>query len=74
MGMSDANPGTHTLHKDMYMFNVGDRVETQAFTDSWMQGDRYGNVVMVGKKWIHVIMDRSNRVRKYTKNQLKPVT
>ena len=70
--MGDANSGSHTLYKDMYMFSVGDRVETQAFTDSWMQGDRYGNVVKVGKKWIHVMMDRSNRVRRYTEKQLTP--
>ena len=55
------------------MYTVGDRVETQAFTTSWMQGDRYGNVVKVGKKWIHVMMDRSNRVRKYTEKQLTPL-
>ncbi len=43
----------------------GDRVATCAHTDAFMQGDRYGTVAHVGRKFVHVLMDRSNRVRKF---------
>lgn len=43
---------------------VGDRVELSSGTDAWMRGDRYGQVVKVGRRYIHVWMDRSGKVRK----------
>jgi hypothetical protein len=46
-------------------FTVGDRVETLPHTDAWMQGDRYGRVVKVGRQLVHVVMDRSGRLRKF---------
>lgn len=45
---------------------VGDRVELHPATDAWMMGDRYGDVVKVGAKLVHVRMDRSGKVRKLT--------
>ena len=50
--------------------NVGKRVQAQPSTDSFMMGDRYGTVIRVGRKWIHVRMDRSNKVRKFTPGNL----
>ena len=43
---------------------IGDRVELQPSLDAWMFGDRYGEVVKIGTKLIHVLCDRSGRVRK----------
>jgi hypothetical protein len=43
---------------------VGDRVQLHPATDAWMRGDRYGDVVKVGTKHIHVKMDRSGRTLK----------
>jgi hypothetical protein len=43
-------------------FAKGDRVELHPATDAWMQGDRYGAVVAVGRKLVHVRMDRSGRL------------
>ncbi len=45
-------------------FDEGQRVELSPSTDAWMTGDRYGAVVKVGRKVVHVQMDRSGRVRK----------
>lgn len=43
------------------LFATGDRVRTLPHTDSWMRGDRYGNVVSVGAKYVHVLMDVSGK-------------
>ena len=45
-------------------FNVGHRVELHPATDRWMMGDRFGNVVKVGRKLVHVKMDRSGKTLK----------
>lgn len=45
-------------------FVVGQRVELHPATDAWMFGDRYGEVVKVGRKLVHVKMDRSGKTRK----------
>lgn len=45
---------------------VGSRVQLHPATDAWMQGDKYGEVVKVGTKYVHVRMDRSGRVLKVT--------
>lgn len=41
------------------------RVQTMPHTGAWMSGDRYGTVTKVGRKWLHVRMDRSGRTRKF---------
>jgi hypothetical protein len=45
-------------------FAVGARVELHPATDAWMMGDRFGTVTRVGRKLVHVHMDRSNRTRR----------
>lgn len=40
------------------------RVELMPHTDLWMSGDRFGTVVKYGRKYLHVRMDRSQRVIK----------
>jgi hypothetical protein len=42
---------------------VGQRVSMHPATDAFMMGDRYGEVVKVGKEKIHVKMDRSGKTR-----------
>ena len=44
-------------------FYVGQRVSMHPATDAFMMGDRYGEVVKVGKSKIHVKMDRSGKTR-----------
>lgn len=41
----------------------GQRVMTAPHTDQWMQGDRYGTISLVGRKWIHVQMDSGRKER-----------
>lgn len=43
----------------------GDRVSTCVHTDAWWQGDRFGTVVKVGRKYVHVQMEQSGRKRKF---------
>lgn len=42
---------------------VGQRVQLHPASDAWMAGDRYGEVIKVGRSIVHVKMDRSGRVR-----------
>lgn len=44
-------------------FKPGDRVELHPATDLWMRGARYGNVVRIGQKLLHVKLDMLNRAR-----------
>lgn len=45
-------------------FQVGNRVELSPATDAWMMGDRFGEVVNVGRMLVWVEMDVSGKVRK----------
>lgn len=51
---------------DALIVRVGDRVELHPATDAWMQGDRYGEIVKIGRKYIHIKMDRSGRTLQHT--------
>lgn len=45
----------------LYGISLGDRVEIHPAMDAWMQGDRYGEVLKVGRKLFSVKMDHSGR-------------
>lgn len=55
------------------MFEVGQRIETQPWTDAWMRGERYGVVTIVGRRYIHARMDASRAVRKFLPETLREV-
>lgn len=57
----------HAVPKD---FTIGQRVETHPATSAWMMGDRYGEVVKVGRKFVHVSMDRSGRTLRWSPRNL----
>ena len=42
-------------------FKVGDRVQLSPTTDRWMMGDRYGEVVRVGRVLLQVHLDKSGK-------------
>ena len=46
-------------------YKVGDRIETHPATDAWMSGDRFGEVTKIGRKYIHVLMDRSEKTKQF---------
>jgi hypothetical protein len=50
------------------------RVQLHPATDAWMAGDRYGVIVGIGRKWVHVKCDRSHRVRKVSRALLVEVS
>jgi len=54
-------------------FYKGERVSMHPATDAFMMGDRYGNVVKVGQKLVHVKMDRSGKIRKVSPGNLEHV-
>ena len=43
-------------------FDELDRVQISPACDAWMQGDRFGEVQRVGRRLVHVRLDRSGRV------------
>lgn len=45
-------------------FTVGARVQLHPATDLWMRGARFGEIVKVGRKWLHVKVDRTGKVVK----------
>lgn len=53
--------------------NVDQRVQAHPSTDAWMQGDRYGVVSKVGRKYVHVKMDKSGRTVKFAPANLLEV-
>lgn len=46
------------------MLKIGTRVQLHSATDRWMRGDRYGDVIKIGRKYNHVLMDRSGQTIK----------
>lgn len=44
-------------------FDDGQRIELSPALDAWAMGDRFGEVVKVGRRKVHVLMDRSRTVR-----------
>jgi len=54
-------------------FNKGMRVQAHAATDTWMRGDRYGSVARIGRRYIWVKMDRSERVIRFAPEMLQIV-
>lgn len=46
-------------------FRPGQRVEIAPHTDTWMFGDRFGEVTKVGRKLVYVKLDRSGRLRRF---------
>jgi hypothetical protein len=42
-------------------FRVGQRVELHPACDLWMRGATHGNVCKIGRRWVHVQMDKFRR-------------
>jgi len=54
----------------MRIFGIGARVEAHPACDCWMMGDRFGTITKITSKSIHVKMDRSGKVRRFTSDLL----
>jgi hypothetical protein len=46
-------------------FEKGDLIELHPATDDWMAGDRFGMVTKVGRKLLHISMDRSGKIKTF---------
>lgn len=51
----------HVYGESVKDFAEKERVELHPAMDAWMQGDRFGKVVKLGRKYVHVLMDHSGR-------------
>jgi len=54
-------------------YTIGQRIQTHPATDQWMMGDRYGEVVKIGRKYIHVKMDKTGKILKFLPRYLQEV-
>lgn len=54
-------------------FKPGQRVQLAVWTDTWMRGDRYGEVLRIGSKYVWVKLDRSGRERSFTPDMISEV-
>lgn len=48
----------------------GQRVQLHPATDRWMMGDRFGTVQHIGRKLVHVLMDKSNKLIRVSPDNL----
>ena len=53
--------GTITINGDVWESAIGRSVQLHPANDAWMQGDRFGVVVNIGGRYIHIKMDKSGR-------------
>ncbi len=58
--------GDHTIND----FAVGERVKAHPATDTFMRGDVYGVIRKIGRRLIHVEMDRSGRTIRFVASNL----
>lgn len=54
----------------MNTFLVGDRCEVHPATNAWIFGDRCGEIVKFGRKYVHVRMDRSGRTLRFVPDHI----
>uniref|UniRef100_A0AAU8GNY4 Uncharacterized protein n=1 Tax=Mycobacterium phage Pharb TaxID=3136626 RepID=A0AAU8GNY4_9VIRU len=52
---------THVYGEAVAEFAEGARVALRPCSDAWMRGDRFGEVVEVGRTRVYVRLDRSGR-------------
>ena len=74
VGASDefGDPMTgYTYGEKLSDFKVGDRVELHPGTDLWMRGNRFGMVEVIGKRYVHVRMDRSGGIYSTTPRHIR---
>lgn len=53
---------------------IGTRVQLNPALDRWIRGDRYGEVVKVGRKYVHVKLDKSGETLRFISTDLTPIS
>ena len=51
----------------------GTRVQVPVWSDAWMMGDRFGEVVKTERGFVFVLMDKSSRVKRFTEGTVEEV-
>lgn len=64
----------HVYGESVKDFAEKERVELHPAMDAWMQGDRFGKVVKLGRKYVHVLMDHSGRKLEVVPQNLRKLT
>jgi hypothetical protein len=52
-------------------FTVSDRIELAPHLDRWMMGDRFGEIVKIGRRYLHVQMDSGKTIHVVPENATK---
>jgi hypothetical protein len=52
-------------------FTVSDRIELAPHLDRWMMGDRFGEIVSIGRRYLHVQMDSGKTINVVPENATK---
>jgi hypothetical protein len=65
---------TDATRIDFTTLELGERVAIHPASDWFMRGERYGRVEVIGRKWIHVRLDRSNRRVRFSPSLLEPLS
>lgn len=47
---------------DIKDFTVWQRVQLHPATDLWMKGARFGEIVSIGKRYLHVRLDATGKI------------
>ncbi|QNJ58297.1 hypothetical protein SEA_ELLIE_74 [Mycobacterium phage Ellie] len=61
---------THVYGEAVTEFEVGARVATHPATSAWLRGDRFGEVVALGRNQVVVRLDRSQHAVRFTPRNL----
>lgn len=72
-GHERSSAASHCFYIADHGIRMRTRVELHPATDAWMQGDRFGVVERIGKRWIYVRLDRSQRILPFSLRNLSPI-
>ncbi|APD18239.1 hypothetical protein SEA_HAMMY_76 [Mycobacterium phage Hammy] len=61
---------THVYGEAVDEFQVGARVATHPGTVAWLRGERFGEVVKIGRDVVHVTLERTRRRATFTPGML----
>lgn len=64
---------SHSYGESVSDFRIGDRIELHPATDQWMRGERFGEVIRIGRKYVRVRMNATGRAYRALPMNLRKV-